>query len=265
MSKDKFQVSIPDPCTQAWSDMTPAEGGRFCSHCQKAVIDFSLMTDKEIIAVISNHNKSLCGRFQSAQLDRRLHGPLPPKRSFFSAAVLASFIAAIMPESSKAQNLVNTTAQSTPIKAAHDKGSGVMASFKGQIVDSLTGKGLPGVTISLKHTGEGSGTITDGEGKFDLNIPARFRQQAITVNISYIGYTSKEISFDIDQLTEMKTIVLEPVSIGLQEIVVTAYEIRRSRHMVGGVVAVIQGTTIEEEASRRTWWWRITHPFKHRY
>ena len=44
MSKDKFQVSIPDPCTQAWSDMTPAEGGRFCAHCQHEVIDFSLMT-----------------------------------------------------------------------------------------------------------------------------------------------------------------------------------------------------------------------------
>lgn len=263
MSKDKFQVSIPDPCTQAWRDMTPTTGGRFCSHCQKAVIDFSLMTDKEILAVISKQNKSLCGRFQTAQLDRSLHEPAPPKRSFFPAAVFASLIAALVPESSKAQTLASATVQSTSIKTEHAKNRGAAVSFKGQIIDSLTGKGLPDVTISLKRKGEeGSGAITDREGKFALNIPARLRQQSLTVNISYIGYTSKEVSFDMDQLNEMKTIVLEPANIDLQEIVVTQYAVTRKTYIVGGVVS-IKGDE-KEEVHKPTFWWRITHPFRRR-
>ncbi|WP_162277485.1 carboxypeptidase-like regulatory domain-containing protein [Chitinophaga rupis] len=247
--------------------MTPAEGGRFCSHCQKAVIDFSLMTDKEIIAVISNHNKSLCGRFQSAQLNRSLHVPAPPKRSFFPAAVFASLIAALVPESSKAQTLASTTAQSTPIKTEHAKSRAAAAAFKGQIIDSLTGKGLAGVTISLKHKGvEESGAITDGEGKFVLNIPARLRQQALRVNISYIGYASKEVSFDMDQQPLSTTIELKPSNIDLPEIAVVGYGTRTGVVIMGAISIVnTQPVTIKkEEARKRTWWWRITHPFRRR-
>lgn len=268
MSKDKFQVSIPDPCTQAWSDMAPAEGGRFCNHCQHEVIDFSLMTDKEIIAVISNHNKSLCGRFQSAQLNRSLHEPTPPKRSFFPAAIFASLVAALMPESSKAQTLAGTTTQSTPIKTEHAKSRAAAASFKGQIIDSLSGKGLAGVTISLKHKGlEKSGTITNGEGKFVLNIPARLRQQALRVSISYIGYVSKEVSFDIDQQPLSTTIELNQSNIDLPEIAVVGYGSRTGKVVIMGAVSIVntQPVTIKkEEARKRTWWWRITHPFRRR-
>lgn len=261
MSKDKFQVSIPDPCTQAWSDMTPAEGGRFCTRCQHEVIDFSLMTDKEILAVISSRNKNLCGRFQSAQLNRSLHEPLPPKRSFFPAAVFASLIAALVPEGSKAQTPADATVQSIPTKVVPTK-SRATAVFKGQIIDSLTGKGLAGVTISLKHKGvEESGAITDGEGKFVLNIPARLRQQALRVNISYIGYTSREVSFDMEQLNEMKTLVLEPASIDLQEVVVAQYAPTRHTYTVGAMVTIKGG---EREDRQPTWWWRITHPFRRR-
>lgn len=245
--------------------MTPAEGGRFCSHCQKAVIDFSLMTDKEIIAVISNHNKSLCGRFQSAQLNRSLYEPAPPKRSFFPAAVFASLIAALVPENSKAQTLAGNTTQSMPVKTEHAKSR---TAFKGQVIDSLTGKGLAGVTISLKHKGlEESGAITDGEGKFVLNIPARLRQQALRVNISYIGYASKEVSFDMDQQSLSTTIELKQSNIDLPEIAVIGYGTTTGVVVITGAVSIVntQPVTIKkEEARKRTWWWRITHPFRRR-
>jgi hypothetical protein len=37
-------ITIPEPCTQDWNEMQPVPGGRYCAHCQKAVVDFSRMT-----------------------------------------------------------------------------------------------------------------------------------------------------------------------------------------------------------------------------
>ncbi|WP_217605706.1 carboxypeptidase-like regulatory domain-containing protein [Chitinophaga sp. GbtcB8] len=247
--------------------MTPAEGGRFCTRCQHEVIDFSLMTDKEILAVISSRNKNLCGRFQSAQLNRSLHEPLPPKRSFFPAAVFASLIAALVPEGSKAQTPADATVQSIPTKVVPTK-SRATAVFKGQIIDSLTGKGLAGVTISLKHKGvEGSGAITDGEGKFDLKIPARLKQQILTVNISYIGYTSRVVPFDMDQQLLSTTIELKQSNIDLPEIAVIGYGTKTGLVVITGTVSIVsplEATSVKEETRKRTWWWRITHPFRRR-
>jgi hypothetical protein len=47
MSK-KLQLQVPVPCHEDWDKMTDAEKGRFCSSCQKTVIDFSKMSDREI-------------------------------------------------------------------------------------------------------------------------------------------------------------------------------------------------------------------------
>ena len=60
--RKSLSINIPDPCKQAWSDMAPVEDGRFCQHCQKKVVDFSAMTDQEIITVIHKSEGKLCGR-----------------------------------------------------------------------------------------------------------------------------------------------------------------------------------------------------------
>jgi len=41
MRTKRFTISIPEPCTENWNEMTPTERGKFCAHCQKDVIDFS--------------------------------------------------------------------------------------------------------------------------------------------------------------------------------------------------------------------------------
>ena len=47
MSK-KFQLQIPEPCHESWEKMNPVEQGRFCNSCQKAVIDFTGMSDAQL-------------------------------------------------------------------------------------------------------------------------------------------------------------------------------------------------------------------------
>ena len=56
---------------------------------------------------------------------------------------------------------------------------------KGTVKDNL-GEGVPGASVQVKGTSQG--TITDLDGKFTLNIP----QKNATLVISFIGYVTVE-------------------------------------------------------------------------
>ena len=59
----KIQLSIDEPCHENWDVMTEAEKGRFCNSCQKQVIDFSMMSDREIAQFFKKPSTgSVCGR-----------------------------------------------------------------------------------------------------------------------------------------------------------------------------------------------------------
>ncbi|MBS1595356.1 MAG: hypothetical protein JST90_13650 [Bacteroidetes bacterium] len=48
--KHKLHLTIPTPCHERWDDMTATERGAFCHSCSKEVIDFSAMTDSELLS-----------------------------------------------------------------------------------------------------------------------------------------------------------------------------------------------------------------------
>lgn len=48
--------------------MTPTEQGRHCASCATKVIDFSIMSNEEIVAFLENQNSKVCGRVKSNQL-----------------------------------------------------------------------------------------------------------------------------------------------------------------------------------------------------
>ena len=68
-------MHIPAPCSENWEDMRPEEKGRHCGACSKTVVDFSLMSDREIIAYLSRAGQHVCGRMAADQLDRAMHVP----------------------------------------------------------------------------------------------------------------------------------------------------------------------------------------------
>lgn len=64
-----MKVSIPKPCHENWNDMTPGEQGAFCKVCSKVVIDFSKMSDDEIVNYFENRKgEKTCGRFRVSQV-----------------------------------------------------------------------------------------------------------------------------------------------------------------------------------------------------
>lgn len=60
---------IPEPCSEDWESMSPHEKGRFCSACNKCVIDFTQKEPQEILQIITEKKeKQVCGRFYNHQL-----------------------------------------------------------------------------------------------------------------------------------------------------------------------------------------------------
>ncbi len=69
--KKSITITIPEPCHEDWSKMTPTEKGKFCGVCTKEVFDFTTSNDEELIKRL-DAGKSLCGRFNKSQLDREV-------------------------------------------------------------------------------------------------------------------------------------------------------------------------------------------------
>src|SRR5215470_615046 len=91
----KLQLQVPVPCHEDWENMTNAEKGRFCASCQKTVIDFSNMSDREIALFFKKSSAgSVCGRFLEDQLNRDME--IPRKRipwiKYFFQFLLPGFL-----------------------------------------------------------------------------------------------------------------------------------------------------------------------------
>lgn len=165
--KQKFQISIPEPCNQGWQNMTPVEKGRFCASCQKAVLDFTYLSDNEIISLISK-NDNLCGRINSSQLNRNLI-ETKTKSNYFgyvATSVLAFF--GLGTESVVAQEKPVT--EQTDLKYLNkatdlDKRITVTGTVTGD-----DGAILPGATIVIKNSSSGVQTNEKSEYSIKANL-----------------------------------------------------------------------------------------------
>lgn len=68
-----MQLNIQDPCQENWEKMTTNDLGKYCSKCEKNVIDFTGMTDKEIFLLMSKKEGKICGRIMHSQLQRPIY------------------------------------------------------------------------------------------------------------------------------------------------------------------------------------------------
>lgn len=73
-----LSISIENPCHEDWQQMTPESQGRFCQTCEKTVVDFSKMSDEEVLNYFSRpRTQKICGRFREDQLVSASRAPLP--------------------------------------------------------------------------------------------------------------------------------------------------------------------------------------------
>src|SRR5882724_4374426 len=104
--------------------------------------------------------------------------------------------------------------------------------INGKVTAQGDGEGLPGVSIVLKGTA--TGTTTDADGNFKLSIP----DEGGTIVFSFIGFATQEIA--VSNRTTVD-VVMVPESKTLNEVVVTALGIEKSKSALGYSVTEVKG------------------------
>jgi TonB-linked SusC/RagA family outer membrane protein len=110
----------------------------------------------------------------------------------------------------------------------------------GKVTDMIDGSALPGVSVLLKGTT--TGTATDAEGKYSLNVPT---DGGILV-FSFIGLLSEEIPIGAQSVIDIK--MASDVK-QLNEVVVTAFGIEREKKALGYTVQEVKGSSLAEARS----------------
>ncbi|TKK67152.1 T9SS type A sorting domain-containing protein [Ilyomonas limi] len=240
--KRETYVSIPQPCHENWDSMTPQDKGRYCASCAKTVIDFSLMSDAQVLYYLSQSKGRLCGRFSQEQTERPL---VPMKREKKMIWWMAAFIPLTLllnkangqfkKDKNVKENIVflNNCWQRTDLVIA-DKQQvcGIEQSSSNKLITGIIvdENRLPisGASIILKGTM--IETVSDTAGKFRLSFATN--SSSVTVSISYIGYQTKEIDYTFNNAGEInlntQSLTLEPTSMG-DVVVIAGYAIPHHR------------------------------------
>jgi hypothetical protein len=91
-NKIKMYLDLPDPCSENWENMLPGMNGRFCQRCRKEVIDFTTMSDSEILKFFVDKTNIPCGSFRQDQIDR-FYVPQKKKIQIKFAGLISSLLA----------------------------------------------------------------------------------------------------------------------------------------------------------------------------
>lgn len=245
-----IQLNIPEPCHENWNSMTAREQGRFCGSCQKTVVDFSMMTDKEIVDYISKASHHVCGRLSNDQLNKAL--PVTTTKRRFSLAyvwniLLATLLitkanAQVKPVKPKKPVITNTPTRITMGMIAYKPETAVVpVEVKGRVFDSVTHQPVDGATIRIKETEEG--TSADSLGNFVFPVE---KKNAVVLDISAIGYETQTLIIDRTTNWQNLNVFLKPVATELSKVEVIGYPVMGKVSVVGSVSRIYTDTTTEK-------------------
>lgn len=282
MSKH-IQLSIPTPCHEDWNKMSPVEKGKFCGSCQKKVIDFSTMSDREIATFFKKTSTgSVCGRFMEDQLDRSIEIPkkrIPWVKYFFQITIplfLASLKAtaqgnviiktnrmvyapSIKGENKSFPSFSNSILGDTIYRALNNISPVIVeqtftGTIGGVVVNSeierisISGKVVDSNGVGISYAtvtvkDEKQATVCDDIGNFTLAFKKGIKK--VTLVSSCVGFvpTEKHIDLTKDSFTDIVLMQNNQVN---GEVVVTANTGRHVRGLVGTTSIISWGNSQEK-------------------
>lgn len=157
--------------------MTPNEKGRFCNACAKTVVDFSVMTDAQVLNyLIDRQDEKVCGRLLPEQLDTpiRIMPPAKKKIKWYWNAAAAIALLFSKSENAEAQQQPVQTEVSPVNKEPGNLLRGQLAvavarpqtALSGKVIDA-SGQPVPFAAVVIKDGKPG--VSTDDKGNFRIN------------------------------------------------------------------------------------------------
>lgn len=113
----------------------------------------------------------------------------------------------------------------------------------GTVTGADDGMPLPGVSVVVKGTT--TGTATDMDGKYTLNVPA----DAQALVFSYIGYATQEVSLAGRSNNVTIDVALESEAVDAGEVVITALGISREKKSLGYAVSEVKSEELTQGAA----------------
>lgn len=101
--------------------------------------------------------------------------------------------------------------------------------ISGRVIDATGKAGLPGVSVKVKGTA--IGTVTDGQGKFSLQVPGN----DVSIVISYVGFLPQEIPVNTKRDFQIS---LQEDDRNLEELVVVGYGSQKKATITGSIATL---------------------------
>ncbi|MBF9141492.1 carboxypeptidase-like regulatory domain-containing protein [Hymenobacter properus] len=159
-------VTIPKPCAANWDNMSPTAAGRHCHSCQTEVVDFTRMSEAEVLAFLAARRGPVCAFIAAPAVPAvgfsfgRAQGP---RRWLLAAMTLLSGqpVAALrLPSPLPAEVLV----RQNPAQA--------IITIRGVVLDDSLNVPLASAPVYIDKTPYG--VITNERGEFSVTLPANW-------------------------------------------------------------------------------------------
>lgn len=231
-----LQLKIDSPCSESWTAMQQNASGAFCSSCQKTVIDFTQMSDQQLLDYFKKHPADVCGRVYNDQLEKPLQIPVK-KIPWMKYFVQITLPALLLSTRVNAQRLIK--GNTNPIALIQQKPvkTGILPekiSISGKV--SLS-DGQPVSYASVMVSGTKEGTMADSNGVFSLQVNSGEHFLEITA----AGYENKRVAITGTNSNTVLDIKMGD-NVMLNEVSVTSSVGKVTRVVTVG--AMISGTTI---------------------
>ncbi|WP_293686816.1 MULTISPECIES: TonB-dependent receptor [unclassified Spirosoma] len=180
-------------------------------------VDVVFSYQKEVV----ESDEKLTLHFQNETVDNILKQVLSPRRIYYRVINTNQIILIREPRNDPGK--LDPSVSNQVEFAASEKAVQVVT---GHVKDEK-GEGLPGVSILIKGTQQG--TVTDAKGAFSLAIPS---EHAVLV-FSFVGYIPQEVAIGNQTSLEV-SLKIDQKSLG--EVVVVGYGTQRKKDLTGSIV-----------------------------
>ena len=158
-------ISIPTPCAQPWAAMRPTADGRHCGACQTEVVDFTRLSEAEILAYLARRgSRPVCVLANASQV-------VPAAATRWRRWLLAGLaLLGWQPVTScatKPPQQLPAQATAMPSSAASQSQQIII---RGQVLDGASATAVAQVSVFINDTQ--FGTVTDEQGRFELVMAA---------------------------------------------------------------------------------------------
>lgn len=230
--KKSFSLNLSNPCSEKWETFSPTDRGAFCSSCSKEVIDFTSMSDQQIIDHFKSRPKNTCGKLRPDQFKhyRIQSDSINPGWKLWKAGLVAIALASLTKPSSAQEKKPKSPTEQNSNERLHSDNIPAPKKFdvKGFVYDENNSP-LPGLTIV--RYGTNNQTYTDADGKFVFS----GLSSGDTLGFMFIGFQSQ----------------LKIVSDSTEMVIHMAPDMTQ----LGGIA--VGGVTATNKISFRRWWWRL--------